>query len=139
MYGDVTNIDTEYGDRRMTVIDYGEPRVAISSVRGGKAQIAYLTPLGARQLIDALEPFVTPRAAEPLPPIDVAEVLDALLLAPAPSLWRVEYSSYGGPWQQLHHRPGTFTCEADARCAMNYYTQGMNTHSFRVRPVQVDA
>ncbi len=57
------HIDTEFAYRAVT-LRYGR-HLCIEHTATGHMLGAHLTPLGARQLIDALEPLAAPRAAPP--------------------------------------------------------------------------
>ncbi len=67
------HIDTKYDDRAVTL--YYDSYLCIKHVATGALLGAYLTPLGARQLIDALEPFAAPHAAPVLPELSGIEYL----------------------------------------------------------------
>ncbi len=92
------HIDAEYKDRAVTL--HYKRYLCIQRVATGALLGAYLTPLGARQLIDALEPFAAPRAAPVLPPIDVAEVLDALLSRPQQRQYVIEFQHGSDGWRR---------------------------------------
>lgn len=121
MYGDVTNIKTKCGDRRITVTNYGEALLTVARTAPGASQYAYLTPLGARQLIDALEffaeqPIKDCSAEAPAPELHGAE----WLTGPTPTTTRyiILYRHRGG-WRQsvrgsLRH---TFKSRDDAERA----------------------
>lgn len=72
----IVNIESKYSDREVTLnVRHCSPLLTVKESWEGKALFAYLTPHGARTLINALEPL----AGAKHPPIDVAEVLNELL------------------------------------------------------------
>lgn len=126
----MTRIETQYRDRRVTL--HNALLTVARTANAADVQYAYLTPLGARQLIDALEPIAAPR-------VEPALIGAEWLTGPEPSApthWRVEYKSWHTyTWKPSVHAPGIFPERGAAVRAMNAYTQGRNTESFRVAAV----
>ncbi len=126
------HIDTEFTDRAVT-LSYGR-YLGIERVATGAWLGAYLTPLGIRQLIDALEPFAAPRAAPVLPELSGIEYLPGSDPAPA-AQWRVEYAPRsGGPWVKSRRVPDTFTSKAAAERALRA-ERARAPRRYRVVPV----